>query len=72
MRYRKLSTVADLFNCSQAKASIMLRRFCDNFNEELFDYKTRNLTPTSYAYEVHEKCEEVLSGLDCVFFHHVE
>lgn len=69
MRCGKLSIISAKFSCSQATASIMLRRFCLNFEREVFARKTRTLTPTVFAYELYTRCEIIMRELNEVFFH---
>ncbi len=63
MKYRKMSSVSTILKCSVATASIMLRRFCENFREVLFERKSRNLTPTLFAQELFLKCEKIVDSL---------
>lgn len=63
MKYRKMSSVSTILNCSNPTVSIMLKKFSQNFSEVLFERKSRNLTPTLFAYELFVKCERVIYAL---------
>lgn len=67
MRYRKISSVAKVLNCSGATASIMLRRFCEDFSEVLFERKSRNLTPTRFACDLFIRCERIMRDLSDIY-----
>lgn len=63
MKHRKVSSVGAILGCSGATVSVMLRRFCENFNDRVFERTSRNLTPTPFAHELLIKCESVMHGL---------
>lgn len=70
MRLRKMSSVAKMLKCSNATASIMLRRFCENFSEALFERKSRSLTPTRFACDLFIKCERIILDLCDIYSEH--
>lgn len=67
MRCRKVSSAGAALNCSSATVSIMLNRFCDYFGEPIFERKTRTLTPTALAFELHEKFEIIMCDINNIF-----
>ncbi|WP_414455276.1 LysR family transcriptional regulator [Enterobacter quasiroggenkampii] len=68
MKYRKISSVSTILNCSSPTVSIMLKKFSQNFSEVLFERKSRNLTPTLFAHELFVKCEKVIYELCDIYF----
>lgn len=70
MRYRKISSVAKVLNCSGPTVSIMLRRFSEEFSEVLFERKSRSLTPTRFACDLFIKCERIMRDLSDIYAGH--
>lgn len=70
MRVRKMSSVAKVLNCSNATVSIMLRRFSEDFSEELFERKTRSLTPTRFACDLCIHCERIMRDICDIYASH--
>ncbi|WP_366036100.1 LysR family transcriptional regulator [uncultured Enterobacter sp.] len=63
MNYRTVFNASLVLNCSSSTVSIMLKRFCSYFPVPLFEREGRNLTPTKYAYELHDKLEEACKNI---------
>lgn len=61
MKYRKISIVSAVLKCSNSTVSIMLHRFCLNFDDAVFERRSRNLTPTPFAFDLLIKCDDITS-----------